>query len=204
MNTVEESRLPTSGGADRGRDGFRVVYHGTITPPYGVDLIVRAAARVQSQIPGLSLELYGEGDELPSVRRLANDLGVAARLRTSRDYLSHRDVLARISGASAGIVPNRPTPLNRFALSSKLFEYVALGIPVAVADLPTLRAHFSDDEVRFFRAGDDAALAEALVEIAVDPDVARQRAENAVRRYETYRWPNQARRYVALLDRLAA
>jgi glycosyltransferase involved in cell wall biosynthesis len=204
MNTVEESRLPTSGGADRGRDGFRVVYHGTITPPYGVDLIVRAAARVQSQIPGLSLELYGEGDELPSVRRLADDLGVAARLRTSRDYLSHRDVLARISGASAGIVPNRPTPLNRFALSSKLFEYVALGIPVAVADLPTLRAHFSDDEVRFFRAGDDAALAEALVEIAVDPDVARQRAENAVRRYESYRWPNQARRYVALLDRLAA
>jgi glycosyltransferase involved in cell wall biosynthesis len=204
MNTVDESRLPDTDGADRSKNGFRIVYHGTITPPYGVDLIVRAAARARTRIPNLSLELYGEGDELSAVRRLADDLGVAERLSTSRDYLSHRDVLARVSGASAGVVPNRPTRLNRFALSSKLFEYVALGIPVAVADLPTLRAHFSDAEVRFFRAGDEAELAEALVEIAANPDAARRRAENAGKRYESYRWPNQARRYVALLDRLAA
>lgn len=204
MNSVEESRLPPTEDADRRRNGFRVVYHGTITPPYGVDLLVRAAARAQTRIPSLSLELYGEGDELPAVRRLADDLGVAERVRTNPDYLTHRDVLVRVSGASAGVIPNRPTRLNRFALSSKLFEYVALGIPVAVADLPTLRAHFSDEEVRFFRAGDDAALAEALVEIANDPDAARRRAESAVKRYETYRWPNQARRYVALLDRLVA
>jgi glycosyltransferase involved in cell wall biosynthesis len=202
MNSVEESRLPRADGATGRTNGFRVVYHGTITPPYGVDLVVRAAAQARAQIPNLSLELYGGGDELPAMRRLAGELGVAEVLHTSRDYLNHREVLERVSGASAGVVPNRPTRLNRFALSSKLFEYVALGIPVAAADLPTLRAHFSDDEVRFFRAGDDSALAEALVEIAADSDAARRRAENARRRYETYRWPNQARRYVALLDRL--
>jgi glycosyltransferase involved in cell wall biosynthesis len=203
MNGIEESRLPV---ADNGRPApneFRVVYHGTITPPYGVDLIPRAAARIRSRIPGLALELYGEGDDLPAVQRLAAELGVQQLLRTSDGYLAHRDVLIQVSGASVGVVPNRPTWLNRFALSSKLFEYVALGVPVAASDLPTLRAHFSDDEVRYFRAGDDAALADALVDIAADPDGAHRRAANAKKRYDNYRWPTQARRYVALLDRLA-
>jgi glycosyltransferase involved in cell wall biosynthesis len=202
MNSVDESHLPAALGENG--DAFRVVYHGTITPPYGVDLLVRAAAHATSDVENLRLELYGEGDELPEVLSLAAELGLSGRLRVSAGYLPHRAVLERVAGASAGVVPNRPTRLNRFALSSKLFEYVALGVPVVVADLPTLRAHFSDDEVRFFRAGDDAALVDALVDVATDQDAARARAEAARRRYAAYRWPEQARRYVELLDRLVA
>jgi glycosyltransferase involved in cell wall biosynthesis len=204
MNSVDESRLPPPGGHAPAADGFRVVYHGTITPPYGVDLLVRAAARAVPHVDGLRLELYGEGDELPGVRELAAGLGLGERLSTSDRYLPHRQVLERIAGASAGVVPNRPTRLNRFALSSKLFEYVALGIPVAVADLPTLRAHFSDDEVRFFRAGDSEALADALVELAAEPVQAAERARRARERYEEYRWAGQSRRYLDLLDSLVA
>jgi glycosyltransferase involved in cell wall biosynthesis len=203
MNSVDESHLPAAGAHAPETNGFRVVYHGTITPPYGVDLLVRAAAGAASRVEGLRLELYGEGDELPGVRRLAADLGLEGQLTTSDGYLPHHLVLQRIAGASVGVIPNRPTRLNRFALSSKLFEYVALGIPVAVADLPTLRSHFSEEEVRFFRPGDDAALAEALVEVAADPDAARGRAAAARRRYLAYRWHEQARRYVEVLDRLA-
>jgi glycosyltransferase involved in cell wall biosynthesis len=204
MNSVDESHLPGPGRDTARADAIRVVYHGTITPPYGVDLLVRAAARAAKQVDNLRLELYGEGDELPAVRRLAAELGFSERMSTSDGYLPHSEVLARVAGASVGVVPNRPTRLNRFALSSKLFEYVALGIPVAAADLPTLRAHFSADEVRFFRAGDDSALAQALVELASDPDAARRRATAARSHYESYRWPEQARRYVELLARLAS
>lgn len=203
LNSVDESRLP-AGLAGSEKDPFRIVYHGTITPHYGVDLLVRAAARTRERADNLRLELYGDGDQLQAVRQLAAELGLADRLITTDGYLPHGEVLAHVAGANVGVIPNRPTRHHRLALSSKLFEYVALGVPVAVADLPTHRFHFSDDEVRFFRAGDDMALAEALAEIAADPDAARRRAENARRRYETYRWPNQARRYVALLDRLAA
>jgi glycosyltransferase involved in cell wall biosynthesis len=200
MNSVDESHLPPS--TDSRSGAFLVVYHGTITPHYGVDLLVRAAAQAAKEVDDLRLELYGDGDELPAVRRLAAELGLSERMTTSDGYLPHGEVLARVAGANVGVVPNRPTQLNRFALSSKLFEYVALGVPVAAADLPTLRGHFSDDEVRFFRAGDESALTQALVELASHPGAARQRAEAARRRYETYEWPAQARRYVTLLDQL--
>lgn len=205
MNSVDETHLPDSVPGGTGpAEAFRVVYHGTITPPYGVDLLCRAASETAQQVRELRLELYGEGDALPAVQDLAQELGLAGRMEANGEYLGHREVLARVAGASVGVVPNRPTRLNRFALSSKLFEYVALGIPVAVADLPTLRAHFSDEEVRFFRAGDPHALSQALLEIAADPEAARRRAVAARRRYEAYRWPTQAQRYVELLENLAA
>ncbi len=83
---------------------------------------------------------------------------------------------ASVAHASVGVVPNLPIRLNRFALSSKLLEYVALEIPAVCADLPTLRAHFTHDEVTFFKAGDAEALADAIVGIARDPAGARRRA----------------------------
>ena len=107
-------------------------------------------------------------------------------------YLPHAEVLERVRSANVGVIPNLPTQLNRFALSSKLFEYVALGVPVVSADLPTIREHFADDEVRFFRAGDGDALAEALLDVASDVAAARARAERALQRYEAYRWPRNA------------
>jgi glycosyltransferase involved in cell wall biosynthesis len=201
MNSVDESLLPAATSGPREPDAFRVVYHGTVTPHYGVDLIVRAAASIRDRLPQLRVEIYGEGDAVEPLRSLAAELGVADIVDVDGRALEHAEVLERVAGAAVGIVPNRPTPLNRFALSSKLFEYVALGIPAVVADLPTLRAHFSDEEVAFFAPGDAASLAEALLSVATSSRATGLR-ERASARYEDYRWPRQARRYVDLLERL--
>jgi glycosyltransferase involved in cell wall biosynthesis len=123
-------------------------------------------------------------------------------VKASGRVLPHRDVLERVHGASVGVVCNLPIELNQAALPSKLFEYVALGIPVVSADLPAIREYFSPDEVLFFRAGDAHALATALREVATHPEAARMRAAAARRRYEEYRWQANAERYAALLERL--
>ena len=203
MNSLDETLLPAVDGDAKAIDPFRIVYHGTITPHYGVDLLVEAVGSVLTQIEGAELEIYGEGDDVPNVRRRAAELGIADRVVLTGEALVQREVLARINGASVGVIPNRPTRLNRFALSSKLFEYVALGIPVVCADLATIREYFSESEVLFFRAGDAASLAEALHEVARSPEAATMRAESARLRYEAYRWPSNAERYLALLDQLA-
>jgi glycosyltransferase involved in cell wall biosynthesis len=204
MNSLDERLLPAPGSPNGSEPGFRVVYHGTVTPSYGVELVVEAAARVSAEVPDLRLEIYGEGDALPRIRRRAGELGIADRLVASGTYLPQREVLERALRARAGVVPNLPTRINRFALSSKLFEYVALGIPVVSADLPTIREHFSAGEVQFFRAGDADALADALLHVARDPAAADARAAAARARYANYRWDVQARRYVGVLARCAS
>ena len=199
MNSVDERLLPPSSA--RGEpQSFTIAYHGTVTPHYGVDLIVDAAARLRPQIPDLRVEIYGEGDGIPGLRERARVLGLADAIRLDGIQLPREEVLRAVQGASVGVIPNLPTRLNRFALSTKLFEYVALGVPVVVADLPTLRSHFSDDEVLFFRPGDPQALAEALARVATDPDGAARRAAAARVRAEAYRWETSARAYLAVLE----
>jgi glycosyltransferase involved in cell wall biosynthesis len=110
-------------------------------------------------------------------------------------------VLERVQHASVGVIPNLPVRFNRMALSTKLFEYVALGVPVVSADLPSIREHFADSEVLFFGAGDADALATALMDTWHDREAASARSQLALRRYEGYRWAAQARRYAELLDR---
>jgi glycosyltransferase involved in cell wall biosynthesis len=200
MNTVDERLLPR---ARRPRDeqAFRVVYQGTITPPYGVHLLVEAVAKIAPQTPEIRVEIYGDGDSLAAIRSLAERLGVQGYVQFSGGFLPQEEVLERTRFASVGVIPNLPTPLNRFALSTKLFEYVALGIPVVSADLPTIREHFGDSDVLFFRAGDADALTAAVLEVRREPEAATLRARSALATYERYRWDLQATRYAGVLER---
>ena len=201
MNSLDERLLPPPADTNAGADEFRVVYHGTVTPHYGVGLIIEAAGALHPRVDGLKVEIYGEGDAIADLRNRAHALGIADTVRISGSYLPQGEVLRTVQGAAVGVVPNLPTRLNRFALSTKLLEYVALGIPVVSADLPTIREHFSDDEVLYFRAGDASSLARALADVAADPDAARRRAKAASLRYEAYRWEHNKRIYVDVLRR---
>jgi glycosyltransferase involved in cell wall biosynthesis len=203
MNSVDPAVLPAAEKEAADPSAFRVVYHGTVTPWYGVDLLLDAAGEIASEVPELVVDIYGEGDALSALRRRALDLGLDGRVHFHDQWLPQTEVLSLVRSASVGVIPNRPSRLNRYALSSKLLEYVELGVPVAAAALPTLREHFSDDEVLFFAPGDPAALARALLAIARDPGAALVRADAAHRRARAYGWPENAERYVRILDELS-
>lgn len=202
LNSLDERLVPATGSAVDEGHGFRVVYHGTITPYWGVVLLIEAAAQIVADVPNLRVEIYGDGDALPEVRARVNELGLTERVHLSGRFLPQPEVLERVSSASVGVICNLPEERNQTAIPTKLFEYARLSVPIVTSDLRAIREHFSSEEVRFFRAGSADDLAEALREIASSPDAARARADAARQRYESYAWPVSARRYVELLERL--
>jgi glycosyltransferase involved in cell wall biosynthesis len=204
LNSLDEARLPEEVPQPL-RDPFRIAYHGTVTPHYGLAVVLDAFALLPEHLSAARLQIVGSGDAVPELAARAEALGVSNRVELTGVEVPHHEVLTRIAGATVGVVPNLPSRLNRFALSTKLFEYVVLGIPVVVSDLPTLRRHFSSEEVEFFRAGDAQALRNALVRVADDYEAALARAAAARDRYrESYDWEGQARRYIRMLELLAA
>jgi glycosyltransferase involved in cell wall biosynthesis len=204
LNSLDEAQLPEKLPSPR-LEPLRIAYHGTVTPHYGLNVVLEAFALLPERLSAASLQIVGSGDAVPELAARAEALGVSDRVELTGVAVPHGEVLARIAGATVGVVPNLPSRLNRFALSTKLFEYVVLGIPVVVSDLPTLRRHFSSEEVEFFRAGDPEALAHALARVADDYDAALARAAAARDRYrKSYDWEGQARRYTRMLEVLAA
>jgi glycosyltransferase involved in cell wall biosynthesis len=179
---------------------FVVSYHGTITHWYGVDLIVEAVARLEERVPEIRASILGQGDALAAAERLAQRLSVTDRIDFHETFVSHEEALRRVANASCGVIPNRRSQLNRFALSSKLLDYVLLGVPVVVARLETLAAHFSPDEVTFFEPDDAESLAHAIAWVAEHQKEAGEKAERARRRAEDYAWSVSRTRF---LDALA-
>jgi glycosyltransferase involved in cell wall biosynthesis len=198
LNSLDEQLLPPTMDAPPS-PGFHVVYHGTLTPHYGVDLIVEAAAKVAGDIPDLRVSIFGDGDALPAIRSRSAALQLTDRVELSGRFLPQSEVLERVQSASVGVVPTLDIPRNALAFPTKLFEYVALGIPVVASDLSAVREYFSEEEICYFRPGDAEALATALRTVAQNPGEAAGRAAAALRRYEHYRWSIHASRYARVL-----
>ena len=205
LNALDE-RLVPNGPTPVAEEGvFRVVYHGTVTPHYGVELLVDAFAAVAGEIRGARLDVYGGGDAVPAVRDRVEQLGIGDRVHVGGRVLPQDEVLGRVRGASVGVASQLPLERNQTALPTKLLEFVALGVPVIAADAPAITDSFTEDEIVFFRGGDATSLADAIRRVAADPAAASRRAEAATRRYRrAYSWSIYAERYVQLLEALIA
>lgn len=192
-----------AGGFTVGDREFTVAYHGTITRWYGVDLLVQAIGllRVQGHRPVRAL-ILGEGDQLETVRDLAAELGVGEAISFSNRYLPIAEALGAVAGTDCGIISNRPSEINRFILPNKLFEYVALGIPVVSARLETVAAHFDDEDLTFCRPGDPASLADAIAWVMDQRAAAMRKSVRAQARAERYRWDRSRIAYLGVLHEL--
>jgi len=113
---------------------FVVLYQGGTGPTRLLEPVIEAlsmAPKVTFVIRGPSLDLFGVG-----YRALAERVGVQDRLILA-DPVPSRDVVAAARGADAGLwtLPN----LSRnfyLALPNKVFEYLAAGLPLLVANFP--------------------------------------------------------------------
>lgn len=189
----------------RADGSLRLIYTGGLTPTYEVDVAVRAVARLATDRPDLDprLDLYGRGDTEDALRGLAEELGIADRL-TFQGRIPLDDVPAAIATADIGLAPTRRDPFTDLTLSTKVYEYAAMGKPVVASRLPMVAATFPAGTVSTYEPGDASAMADAIAHFADEP-VAREAA--VVRTAAIVReaaWEREATRYLAIVDRLIA
>lgn len=176
-----------------------LLYAGTVARRYGVDVALRAVARLRDEIPGLRLRVVGDGDLVPALRRLARAEGVAERVIF--DAPVSLDQVPEIVGeAWMGIQPNRDDPLMRYSLSAKILEWCRLGLPVVCGATPPLEEIFGDGTLLMHPPGDLAALCERIREAHRDPRGLRERVRRAREAAERIRYEDQIARFLALAD----
>lgn len=183
-------------GSARGR----AVYVGDLSVARGVDEII-AVGRLLS--PDVSVEVIG-----------AARPPIAERLRAAtqagwidwRGYLPNDEALARVEGATAGLSLLHDEPNYRHSMPTKLYEYLARGVPFVSTPLPLARRLAQDSGggviVPF---GDAAAAAQAVRDLAGD-DARRQGMADSGRAWvsEHANWERDGERFVRQLEAWAA
>jgi glycosyltransferase involved in cell wall biosynthesis len=184
---------------------IRLVYAGALTPTYEVDVAILAVAELRAARPDLrvAFEVYGRGDAAEPWAGLAREHGVADAV-TFHGRIPIEDVPAAIARADIGIAPTRRDPFTDVSLSTKVFEYAAMGKPVVASHLPMVERTFLPGTVRTYEPGDAAALAAAIATIVDDPLAREAAVERTAAIVAGAAWEHEAEGYLALVESLAA
>ncbi len=164
------------------REGDVVV--GTVAGLRPVKNLSRLVRAVSAAGPNIRLAIAGEGSNRDMIEAEAARRGMADRLhmpgflRDPSSYLGHFDIFALSSDS------------EQFPIS--LAEAMAAGLPVVATDVGDIREMVAPDNQPFIvSVNDEAALAQAIAQLAADPELrVRLGQQNAARAAQVF--PEQA------------
>jgi glycosyltransferase involved in cell wall biosynthesis len=199
-----DSRSPVALLPDDPAAPFRLVYHGTLARRHGLDRALEAVALVAADIPGVRLTIIGEGDHLPELRRMRDELGLADRVEIDGAFKPIEEIVPRLRAAHLAVLPTRAEVSTDYMLPTKLLEYLALGVPAVVSPTRTVRHYFGDSHPLYLEDDSPQGVARKLRQVrgryaeilAVTEDTRR-------RFFAEYRWATHKQVYLDLLARLA-
>jgi glycosyltransferase involved in cell wall biosynthesis/peptidoglycan/xylan/chitin deacetylase (PgdA/CDA1 family) len=184
---------------------FVILFPGSFQWHQGVDIAIKAFARVKARVPNAEFHLYRGGssrDSEDQLSTLAKTLGVEQSVKFFAS-VSLDDIVDVIANADLGVVPKRADSFGNEAYSTKIMEFMSQGIPVVVSRTKIDTFYFDDSVVRYFTSGDDRAMAEAMLEV-IDSKVLRDGLIAKGLEYaETHSWNRKKQEYFQLVDALS-
>lgn len=174
-----------------GGDKPLVSFVGKFTNFKGIDVLLKAAAIYEAELPGVQTVLVGHGGLWDDMHTLRKELGLQGV-----HFLGHRsqDVLARIYNvADVSIVPSRIEPFGLVAI-----EALACGTPVVATNAGGLPDFVNEEVGALVPVGDHESLAATIVnEIKNDTKQTKGVYANKYA-YENYTWKQQVAKMIAL------
>ena len=164
-NGVDMDRYAPGAGDPRALDSLGVPRNARVVgivanyrPVKGLELFVRAAARVAAEVPDAAFLLVGRGPLERDLVTLAAELGIAGRVFFTRGQADVCDCLARTSVACLSSESE--------GFSNAILEYMAAGLPVVATDVGGNAEAIQDGVTgRLVRSRDPEAFAGPVIEL---------------------------------------
>ena len=180
---------------------FLMLYPGSLNWHQGLDVAIRAFAKISKKAPHAEFHIYGDGPSAKQLMELIIELGVESQI-SMYPGCPLQEIPRLMESADLGIVPKRKDNFGNEAFSTKILEFMAMRVPVVVSDTMIDKYYFDDSIVRFFRSGDDSDLARCMLEMIENFGARKLQIENASRFVETFDWSARQHEYLELVDRL--
>jgi len=182
---------------------YLVGYVGVMGKQEGIDLLLQAVQLIVLHLGRTDIHfgLVGGGTELPAMRQLAKDLGVADYV-TFTGRVPDAELLEVLNTADICVNPDRANEMNDRSTMNKIMEYMALGKPVVQFDLTEGRVS-AGDASWYARPNDVADLAQKIVALLADEPLRRRMSAIGRDRVEhVLSWQHEAPRLLNAYEHL--
>jgi glycosyltransferase involved in cell wall biosynthesis len=183
-------------------DKFILTYPGSLNWHQGLDIAIRAFASVAGRMPDAEFHIYGEGPAKSTLVELAGQLGMQDRI-LFHDFLSSRAIAKIMAATDLAIEPKRAnSAFSNEALSTKILEFMSLGVPV-IACRTKIHAYYYDDSIiQYYEDDNEKELAEQMLRLKNDPALRARLAANAEIYVRNNTWDARKHEYLELIDSL--
>jgi glycosyltransferase involved in cell wall biosynthesis/peptidoglycan/xylan/chitin deacetylase (PgdA/CDA1 family) len=185
----------------RNDDKFILIYPGTLAWHQGLDIAIKAFALIKDMAPKSEFHIYGRGPEQKNISKLIEKLDLKKRV-ILKDTVPLDEVASIMAEADLGIVPKRDDPFGGEAFSTKILEFMSLGIPVIVAETRIDKFYFNESIVKFFKPDDINDLAHCMISLIRDKNMRARLAHNALTFVADFSWEKKRAEYLSLVDGL--
>lgn len=164
--------------ADLGlQDTFVVLYAGALGQANDIDTLLRAANRLKVE-EKIRFVLFGDGKERPRLEAEARRMGLSNVIFAGTR--PKKDMPRVVAAADVCLAILQDIPMFRTTYPNKVFDYMAAGrATVLVIDGVSRRLIEESGGGVFVQPGNDAMLAEKLLELAQDPQRIQQMGQSA-------------------------
>ena len=178
-----------------------LLYPGSLNRHQGVHIAIRAFSQITNQVPQAEFHIYGRGAEKEALQKLVADLGLGDKVKFMKQASLEMiaEVMAR---ANAVVIPKRNDPFGGEAFSTKILEFMSLGVPVLVSATKIDKYYFNDSVVKFFEPENVNALSESMLEMIRNSSLRKTLAANALKFVQDFSWDKKKQEYLDLVDRL--
>jgi len=206
MNAADEARfakvLASRGTGAASGGPFVMMYHGTLTKIYGLDIAVEAFARAHVDMPGAELWILGSGTEAGPLGAQVKALGLESKVKLI-GQVPPADIPSWLAMCSLGLLPLRQDVFLDFAFPNKLPEFIISDTPVMISRLKAIRHYFSPEALAYFDPNDPVDLGRQMVLVYGDSERRARMVVKAREEYASICWDVMKERYLAMIAGVA-
>ena len=182
---------------------FLITYPGSLNWHQGVDVAIRGFAKIKDKMPNAEFHVYGEGPAKQTLIKLADQLGVSDRV-IFHGVLPTEEIVRVMANTDLAIEPKRAgSEFGNEALSMKIFEFMAVGVPLVVSRTRIHQYYYEDSLVKYYDDDNEDQLAAGVLFLRDNPSVREKQIANALKYVQANNWDVERNKYLGIIDSLA-
>ena len=199
--SVHELKQPTKLRGLRPGETLRLVMAGSINVQRGRDIMMQSVAQLRHEGFGVHLELVGaNSDQARHCNEQIRARGVQGAVTVRHRVTSH-EVPEILGNAHLGLSLLRDSPWAKFNPPTKIYEYLASGLPVVASDVDIHRNMIVDRKNGWLCRFEAADLSRILRELLENPAQITQASAAAYGSAQPFLWSRLEADFIGLCQR---
>lgn len=189
-------------GWSRTGEPVTLISLGLIDNIRGLDLAIEAFEIVERELGNVRFVIYGDGVFRPELERMVQARHLEAKVIFG-GWVSEEKKYDLMADGDIGLVLHKVCDLTQHTIPNKLFDYMAVGLPVAATRLRPVARILEFEDCGVCMEENAGAVAAGLIELIVDTKRREQMGRNGREAVKTrYSWHTESKKILTEIDRL--